>query len=219
MLELVLVIIVIGILAALAIPRMERDIRREAADNILSAIRYTQHLALVDDKTDPFFKDTAGVNTWQKKLWSIRFTNNSTHGGSYYVVGSDTNTQGGINKTESTIDPSNGKYMYHHNTNAIQQNESPNVILGKKYGINSITLQSSPAAHSSGLGYCDGLKHIAFDHLGRPHTKLTDATNDYRTYMKEDCNLTFTFAGGEDPISIIITKETGYAYIDGQPDS
>ena len=53
MIELVFVIVVIGILAALALPRIERDLRQEAADNILAAIRYTQHLALNDNKTDP----------------------------------------------------------------------------------------------------------------------------------------------------------------------
>ena len=53
MLELVFVIVVLGILAALALPRMDRDLRQEAKDNILSAIRYTQHLALMDNKTNP----------------------------------------------------------------------------------------------------------------------------------------------------------------------
>jgi len=42
MIELVLVIVVLGILAALAMPRLERDLRQEAKDNLLSAIRYTQ---------------------------------------------------------------------------------------------------------------------------------------------------------------------------------
>ena len=46
MIELVFVIVVIGILAALALPRIDRDLRQEAKDNLLSAIRYTQHLAL-----------------------------------------------------------------------------------------------------------------------------------------------------------------------------
>ena len=201
MIELIFVIIVIGILAALAIPRLERDIRQEAAINILSAIRYTQHLALIDDKTDP--RDAQ----WQKKLWSIHFTNNSTHGGAYYVVGADNDQNGTIGKfSESAIDPANGKYMYHHNTNPIQQDESPNVILGKQYGINSIT----PS------GGCT-VKHIGFDHLGRPHVSLGGATNDYHTYMTSDCNLTFTFKNNSiDPLSIIIEKETGYAYIEGQ---
>jgi len=53
MIELILVIVVLGILAALAMPRVDRDSRQEAADNILSAIRYTQHLALMDNKTNP----------------------------------------------------------------------------------------------------------------------------------------------------------------------
>lgn len=54
MLELVFVIVVIAILASLAIPRLERDFRTEARTNIISALRYTQHMALIDDKRDPF---------------------------------------------------------------------------------------------------------------------------------------------------------------------
>ena len=68
MLELVIVITVLGILAALAIPRMQRDLRQEAADNLVSAIRYTQHLAMMDDKTDP------GNSMWQRRYWHIRFS-------------------------------------------------------------------------------------------------------------------------------------------------
>ncbi len=64
MLELVFVIVVLGILAALAMPRLDRDLRQEAKDNILSAIRYTQHLALTDDKTVP-------GTAWQANLWKI----------------------------------------------------------------------------------------------------------------------------------------------------
>jgi len=205
MLELVMVIVVLGILAALAIPRMDRDIQQEAADNILSAIRYTQHLALMDDKTDPF-----DVN-WQQKLWMIKFTGGSN---AYYTVSSDSDKSGSIEKTECAIDPANGKYMYHLNTNPTQADESPNVVIGHKYGINSI----------SPNGGCSS-QHIAFDHLGRPFNGLkttsggTLAANDYAKYMTADCNLTFSFAGGEDNVSIIIEKETGYAYIDSQPDS
>ena len=207
MIELVMVIVVIGILAALAIPRMERDNRQEAADNILSAIRYTQHLALIDDKTDPF------DGNWQQKLWMIQFFGGNN---AYYIIGSDTNKNGSISKTESAIDPANGKYM--HNTGgfaaAAANNESPNIFLGHKYGINAV----------SNSGGCTS-KHIAFDHLGRPFSGLrvtptgTLAGNDYAKYMTDDCNLTFSFTGGEDNLTIIIPKETGYAYIADQPDS
>ena len=67
MIELVFVIVVLGILAALALPRMDRDLRQEAKDNLLSDICYTQHLALTDNKTNP-----ADPN-WQSKLWKITF--------------------------------------------------------------------------------------------------------------------------------------------------
>lgn len=64
------------------------------------------------DKTDPF--DT----NWQKKLWSIHFTTATS--GSYYNVSSDLDKSGlPAEKIETAIDPSNGKYMYHHHNNPI----------------------------------------------------------------------------------------------------
>ena len=206
MLELVMVIVVLGILAALAIPRMDRDIQQEAADNILSAIRYTQHLALMDDKTDPF------DGSWQQKLWAIRFSHYTKDGDRYYfyTIGTNEDKSAGIAKSETAIDPANGKYLYHLNTETeIQTGESPNLFIGKKFGINSFS-------HTGG---CSNAQHIAFDNFGRAHNGIGGASNKYEKYMKTDCNLTFGFAGGEDNVSIIIEKETGYAYIDGQPDS
>ena len=207
MIELVFVIVVLGILAVLSLPGLDRDLREEAADNILSAIRYTQHLALNDNKTDPFDPN------WQQKLWMIRFTGGSN---AYYTISSDIDNSGSVNKTECAIDPVNGKYMFNSSGSfsSIDKDESPNIFLGHKYGINSITASGSCSA-----------QHIAFDHLGRTFNGLkttssgTLATNDYTKYMKNDCNMTFRFSGGEEPLSIIITKETGYVYIDGQPDS
>ena len=167
LIELVFVIVVLGILAALALPRMDRDLRQEAKDNLLSAIRYTQHLALNDDKTDPFDA------SWQDKLWNISFASD----GSDYNISSDTNV---------AIDPANGKPM--------DGTGSPNVLIGKKYGV-------------SGITGCGGL--IAFDHLGRPFTALT-ATNNYSAYMPANCTIAVTFQGGITPLNITIATETGY---------
>lgn len=206
MLELVFVIVVIGILAALALPRMDRDLRQEAADNILSAIRYTQHLALNDDKTNPF------VNNWQKSLWTIRFASDGDH----YTVGSDVNREGNIDKVEAAIDPVNGKYIY-NNSAEPQPDESPNIFLNKKYGITNIAI-------TAGCGIASGATtslHIAFDHLGRPFRGVSAATNNYDKYVNQDCSLTFSAANSfpGEPIIISISKETGYAYIVGQEDS
>ena len=207
MIELIMVIVVLGILAGLALPRMERDLKQEAETNILSAIQYTQNLALSDNKTDP--RDTR----WQQKLWMIEFTGGTD---AFYTISSDEDKSGTVNKTECAIDPTNGKYMYNSSGafSSMASDESPNVFLGHKYGINSVTFSGTSCSN----------KHIAFDHLGRPHNGLatssgvgsTIAGNDYATYMPADCTITFGFTDTSiTPLIITILTETGYAYITG----
>ncbi|MEY3090450.1 MAG: hypothetical protein RL113_766 [Pseudomonadota bacterium] len=202
LLELVFVIVVLGILAALAIPRMERDLRQEAADNILSAIRYTQHLALNDDKTNPFISD------WQKSFWTIRFSDSRYQ----YIIGSDMDREGNIDKSEAAIDPISGKYIYNNSTDPAED-ESPDIFLNKKYGIDSIAITGCSVASGSSSAL-----HIAFDHLGRPFRGVSVATNNYGRYVTQDCTLTFSASDSfpDQPIVIKIIRETGYAYIVGR---
>jgi len=208
MLELVMVIVVLGILAALALPRMERDLRQDAADNVLSAIRYTQHLALMDNKTDP----TNAI--WQKAYWHLRF---GSYGGktAFYTISTNSTSNGGntnVDKLETAIDPTNGKYMYHLAGDAmgVGSDESPSIFIYKQYGVNTVTY----------TGGCSGGQLIAFDHLGRPHVGIYSATNDFATYMTSDCTFTLGFEDSSiNDVSIIIRSETGYANIVGQPNS
>jgi len=207
MIELIFVIVVLGILASLAMPRLERDTRQQAADNILSAIRYTQHLALNDNKTNP------NSDTWQMTLWKIQFVEYSDN--YRYRIGSDANEGGAIDKNESAIDPLNGKYMY-NNSLAQQSDESSNVFLSDQYGITDIDI-------SGGCGIASGVSsalQIAFDNFGRPFRGISVATNDYGRYVNQDCNITFTAADAfpSDPIIVTIEKETGYVSIVGQED-
>lgn len=71
MLELVFVIVVIGIIAAVMIKNVQSSASSEAATKLTSHIRYTQHLAMVDDKIDP------NDPNWFKNRWQIVFTSNS----------------------------------------------------------------------------------------------------------------------------------------------
>jgi len=81
MLEIIMVIVVIGILAAVIIPRTGSNKTAEAAVHLIKDIRYAQHLAMIDDKFD------ATDPTWYRNIWQIRFdTNNS------YSIVSDTGT-------------------------------------------------------------------------------------------------------------------------------
>ncbi|OIP58356.1 MAG: prepilin-type N-terminal cleavage/methylation domain-containing protein [Helicobacteraceae bacterium CG2_30_36_10] len=71
MLELVFVIVVVGILAAIIIPNTRTNPVREGAVALLSHIRYAQHLAMVDDKFD------AANPLWFRDRWQIRFSGSS----------------------------------------------------------------------------------------------------------------------------------------------
>ena len=89
MLELVFVIVVIGILAALIIPRIDRDTLYEATEQVLGHIKYTQHLAM----TDNVYDDDASA--WYLNRWRMTFTGNQyeVHNGAGGVTARDALTK------------------------------------------------------------------------------------------------------------------------------
>lgn len=93
MLELVFVIIVIGILAVLAMPNFRTNPLQQVTEQVASHIRYTQHLAMVDDKFDP---TNAG---WFNRRWQL------TIAGTSYNIYSDTDQDGALTVGEAAIDP------------------------------------------------------------------------------------------------------------------
>jgi len=213
MLELVFVIVVIGILAVLSLSRMDRDMTQEAADNILSDIRFTQHLALTDNKHQ--FDN----RLWERGYWRMIFSTCSG-GGKYYMIGSDQDLSGANNaffeQDEAAIDPANGKRMFWKNNWNCDNGDPANtfsdrIFLTEEYGITGV----------SGSDGCAGRTHIAFDHWGRPYhgTGFSNTGRPYHTgYMRRDCTFTFTWDDGRS-FAIQINEETGYAWIVGQPHS
>ena len=210
MIELVMVIVVLGILAALAMPRLDRDLKQEAADNVLSAIRYTQHLALLDNK-QKFDKAK-----WQQRFWHLYF--GTCEGKAFYAIGSDDNMDGSTNArvdhTEAAIDPANGKLIWATDGASCSGTQSPtdlspSIFIGKKYGVTTIT----PS------GGCSN-KYIGFDHLGRPYASgfTSSSKPNNEGLISSQCTFTFALSAGG-TFTITIQTETGYAYIVGQPDS
>jgi len=199
-----MVIIVLGILASMALPRLDADKQQEAADDILSRIRHTQSLALVDDMHSMYDA------RWQRRFWRIDFGTCSDSSGLYFRIGSDSNrTGGGFSETEAAYDAINGKSLFTTNSSCNAASTNPNVLLGKKYGVTTIAT----------TGGCNAVQHIGFDHLGRPHVSFSNSNiPDYSTYMTQRCVMTFTLSNG-DTFKINIEPETGYAFIDGQTGS
>ena len=217
MIELIFVIIVLGILASLAMERMERDLKQEASETILSHIRLAQQLALSDNKH--LSSDADYSDEWQGGYWTIYFRSCSGSSGSkwLYRVGSNTNADDklgsgatSIKRIESAINPIDGKYIWTNscNENKVHATETPSTLLTKQFGIENIE-------HDGGCGN----QYIAFDYLGRPHSSTSYQNNtDFRHIMTEDCNYTFTMSDAT-TFSIIIENETGHSYIEGQDDS
>ena len=217
MVELTMVIVIIGILAALALPRMERDIRQEAGDNILSAIRHAQHMALMDNVTDPRY------DNWQRSFWRFGFQKCSDNG-YFYTISSDKNREGNIDSGEEAVDPLNGLKFNGSNTSectkSVQDGSSPNIFITKKYGIPFVTSSGDSGVTFNNCG-ASTAKYIGFDHMGRPHRGFTaSSTPDYATLVHADCTITFKFEDSSiEDLVITVEKQTGHAFINGQSDS
>jgi type II secretory pathway pseudopilin PulG len=202
MIELVFVIIVLGILASLAMDRMDRDLKQEASEQILSDIRLTEQLALRDNK-----HRSDNNSNWQRAYWKIDFNCSSD---CTYSVGSDLNLDASLEISESAIDPVDGKFLW--NDNGTDTDMSKKVLLENKFGIHTITSSSG----------CANSNSIAFDYIGRPYLSIDTATNDFLLIMNTDCNLTFTMStdedndGTDDQFVITIEAETGHAFIADQ---
>ncbi|SFV58817.1 Putative periplasmic ATP /GTP-binding protein [hydrothermal vent metagenome] len=208
--ELVFVIVVLGILASLAMGRMDRDLKQEASDTILSHIRLAQQLALRDNK-----HRSDNNPKWQTAYWRFEYEKCDGVDRYIYRVGSDSDLSGGINKIESAIDPVNGKYIWADgacdNFEDLASDESPDVFLYGRFGIEHVS-------HSTATGSCT-TQNIGFDFLGRPHSGIktykTSSDSSFQKIMTRDCILTFDMSDGTN-FQIKIEAETGHSFIVGQ---
>jgi len=163
LLELVFVIIVIAIITAIAIPDSRDTKLREAAVQLLSHIKYTQHLALVDDKYD------ASDANWYKNRWQLFFSRGADTNNLWsYTIFSDFlgGSTGSPDPAEVAINPqfqgkrltggANGATMIHFG----DADATAELNIGTEYGILGINLPADCRIGTS--------QKIAFDHLGRP---------------------------------------------------
>jgi len=200
MLELVFVIVVIGILAAVFIPRFERDDIGEAAYQIARHIRLAQHYALVEDR----FNDAPAGVDWRETLWRITFVTSGNK--NCYRVFADRNGGGSANNDEVAVDPLTKKRLNVGSTCSEGATVPDDILLWKSYGVSSVDL---------GNGCDTGYKNIAFDHLGRPGQVYNGTMN----YLPSDCEIAILTKNGHNA-TITVTRDTGFVKvtrIDGTP--
>ncbi len=161
MLELIFVIVIVGILSFIAASSFQRNTVIEAVDQVVSHIRYTQHLAMMDDKFTP-----SNAN-WFRGRWKIAFDANNS-----YSISSDKNFNNIIETTDFAVDPLDSNSRLTGTTNE-------KLNLAKKFGIITITNNCSPIGNT-----------IFFDYLGRP-LRANTTTYAQADLIQGSCTIIF----------------------------
>ena len=203
LIELVFVIVIIGILSAILAPRFNKPSIEEATHQLVSDIRYTQHLAMMDNKFDPI------VNGWQRQRWNISF--NQLY--RTYTIASNRDGANDLIATDIAVNPANQSILLSGDDATITgvdfSNYSSKLDLEDEYGISSLILR----------GTCAGRDAISFDYLGRPI--LGDSSNMTSKYLNsanaselmETRCIIGLITNDNNLREIAIEPETGYVHI------
>ncbi len=188
LLELIFVIIVIGIISYVALPNIGAGKLQKAADQVVSHIRYTQHLAMSDDKFD------TNDPLWFRENWQIRFIAGPVEVG--YEIYTDTNHNGFAltDIDEFAQDPLRNVDISHATGVA---------DLGSEYEITNIVFSANCRNGTS--------RELSFDFLGRPYFDITATSTIHEFLLRTQCRITLTNPEGD--IIIGVEPETGYVRI------
>jgi prepilin-type N-terminal cleavage/methylation domain-containing protein len=226
LIELVLVIAIVGILSAVIAPSFQRDSLQEAANQVISHIRYTQHLAMIDNKFNP--QDS----TWFKDRWQIQFVK-AVDGEDVwaYTIYSDTlnhNKNPNIGDTIAS-DPLNpvrksatGSYLsglflsggFNGTIGLTHNGRNKSMALQETFGIQDVVFSNSCSYYNS--------KRILFDTLGRPYynykgDSVSTSANPYKDMriLRAQCTISLCLNNpcDSEKIDIAIEPETGYTHI------
>ena len=220
--ELVFVVVVIGILAFALWPTKQPTQALEAARQIVAHIRYTQHLALNDDKFATH-TDTGGTSSiakdWYKRLWRITFSdtqadkNCNSVGWRYAVyqnIAGNLSDSGQPNgEIEAAQNPAEPGKVLSGCFSGIYKNTTSSMDLNKAYGIENINLDEFANRGNQG---------IIFDELGRayPSGNWSKPYSDYSSFKLDNGSYgRITLRAKDGSVAkILVFAETGYACVE-----
>lgn len=221
LIELVFVMIVLAILTFALWPTKQPTQALEAARQIVAHIRYTQHLALNDDKFATHTDGTSSIaRDWYKRLWRITFSNTTAdekckNGGWRYAVYqniakglSDSGQPNGAN--EAARNPAQAGKVLSACYSGLSTNTSDELNLGQTYKIENIDFGEFAAG--------GGIQGIIFDELGRayPRGEWTTPYGNNHRFSQGGGSFGRIKLSAEDGsrASILVFGETGYACVE-----
>lgn len=215
LIEIIFIIIITGIIVKIALPKFKTSRIYEARDQIVSHIRYTQHLALMDNRFD------ISNPNWFKEYWRIQFNNSNVTGQLKptkdwrYTVFRDHGMYSGNPNSLQYIanDPTNPQRKLTSGWNGQNykwQNLNTDLNLTETFGIVDMKFKDCGSRGQT----------ISFDNQGRPSANMNNATNPFDKLFQENCVITI-MDYKKQKIDIIVHRETGYVtysqlYMDGK---
>jgi prepilin-type N-terminal cleavage/methylation domain-containing protein len=230
LIELVFVIVIIGILSTQISPNFQSDGLQKAANQLITHLRYTQHLAMMDNKFDP------RNSMWFKERWQLKFSKSvqekSNHSGSKVVwsytifSGKDRHHDRNPRKWDIAKDPINKNvYLSGGHSGYIHlddKSRNKDLALRETYGIESVEFSRSCSHYGS--------KKIIFDYIGRPYyyyqkDTVSLGSNPYKDMklIRSQCQISLClklnsagkcdYTDKNSYIKIAIEPETGYSHI------
>ncbi len=230
MIELVFVIIVVGILSVMIALNFQENTLRQAANQVVSHIRYTQHLAMMDNKFD------TNNGKWFRQRWQIRFVKNINNGArncdgedylniwSYMIYsnrkfacprGICDNNPNNSEIAKNPIDHfqllSGGynNYLCPKNSyNATDEQSMETMRLNEKYGVEDVVF---------GGGCRSNTRFLSFDYEGRPFNSFPKKISyeigspGWHKLLTSTCTITLKDEVGK--VVIAVEPETGYTHI------
>ncbi len=202
--ELLFVVVIVAVVASMTIFRPIHDDIDEASKKISLYLKYTRYLALHDNQYHRYFEENDTI--WYKGRWTFKIQHcKKSTGGYYFVVYKDSDHEGYIDKVETALDPLNNKYLYSNSDCVAIVDESPYVLLTKKYGVKKIVANKHCKPYSSSTVSMA----MSFDEYGYAHNRLSAKPNEPNKYMlKAPCVLTI-YDNKENNATITISDETG----------
>jgi len=212
LIELIFVVVIVSILAFVALGRFGTTGElQQATDQLIRHLRYTQHLAMMDDHFDP------GDGQWYKRGWQLMIHTNGYDDltGFGYSIYQDRNGNRAMETTEFAVDPMDQNLWMSVGlpgwalTPTNEDRLNPQLSLAQSFNIINIS--------RTGMGTST---RISFDSLGKPYTTYIAANAiplvnanpiAQRTWLMAPAQITLTHADGT-CARIQIEPVTGYVH-------